>query len=558
MERRELYIPGTNKPDYKHEEIRKYREEVFAEIVSKGADGVSIDFCVYPPFLEPEKYGLLWRDWVREGIVDVLIPSVILPGRLFDIAIDEYVKETKNTPCRVFGCLRPKATNVDPDERKGDEERGVVRLNRPITIENDRAGAALLLRSGADGLQIGTAFSLKIRPTSWSMEEHPEWFLDMPEGYRVNNLSVPAIQEQKLKMLGEVMRKYAFDGLDIDFERHTPILPPGRQWELRESVTDFMRAVRGELLKISEEQGRVIMLSARVPDCLKGCHEDGLDIEQWIREDLVDCLTLGSRSFDIKVEEFRALSEDIQLYGCYDPHHTVDGYTFPTLETLRGVWYTHLQRGADGVEYFNWSGEGRPKLVEKYVKLYGLDPDRDYFARYAKDDFTGIHDRAFLEQQDKTYVIDRKGGYPWGIGYGNMNADRQLPCVIEEEGEVALYVAENAGAAQKATLKLLFEELERIPEITFNGQKLDFTAEPYRDLQVTTEEEAPVSGFKISQRLCQGIDLSKPCTMLTADVTGIETTPGYQRIHVAADRTVCKTIRLEKAELELVRNTRCE
>jgi len=382
-----------------------------------------------------------------------------------------------------------------------------------------------------------------------ALGEHPEWFLDMPQGYKVNNLSVPEIQERKLKIFGEVMRKYPFDGLDIDFERHTPILPPGEQWEMREYVTEFMRKVRRELLKISEEQGRVIMLSARVPDCLKGCHTDGLDIGTWVREELVDCLTLGSRSFDIKVEEFRALSEDIQLYGCYDPHHTVDGYTFPTLETLRGVWYSHLQRGADGVEYFNWSGEGQPELIDRYVKLYGLDPDRDNFVRFAKDDFTGADDREFLAKQDKTYVIDRKGGYPWGVGYGNMNADRQLPCVIGGEGEVVLYVAENIAHARKAVLKLLFEELDEIPEITFNGKKLTFTAEPHRDLQVTAEPEAPVSGFKISQRLCRGVDLSKPCTRLTADLTGTETEAGYQKIRVVTREKV----RLEKAELELLR-----
>lgn len=85
-------------------------------------------------------------------------------------------------------------------------------------------------------------------------------------------------------------------------------------------------------------------------------------------------------------------------YGCYDPHHTVDGYTFPTLETLRGVWYTHLQRGADGVEYFNWNGEGKAELVEKYVKMYGTGPKRDNYVRHAKDDFTGVNDRDFLKK----------------------------------------------------------------------------------------------------------------------------------------------------------------
>lgn len=381
-----------------------------------------------------------------------------------------------------------------------------------------------------------------------ALEEHPEWFLDLGVGnYKINNISIIEIQEQKLKAFGEVMRKYPFDGLDIDFERHTPILPPGKQWEMREYITDFMRRVRAELLKIEKEQGRVVMLSARVPDCLDGCHEDGLDIEEWIKEDLVDCLTLGSRSFDIKVEEFRALSKDIQIYGCYDPHHSVDGYLFPTLETLRAVWYTHLQRGADGVEYFNWSGEGKPELVDKYVKLYGTDPSRDNFVQYANDDFTGANDKAFLEKQDKTYVIDRKGGYPWGIGYGNLNANRQLPCKIENESEVLLYVAENAGLAKSATIKLLFEELVEVPTVYFNGQKLYCTAKPYRDLQVTAENPAPVSGYGVSQRLAQNVDMSKPCTMLTADITGVETNIGYNRLRIEANSATS----LEKVELEV-------
>jgi hypothetical protein len=201
LHRKDLYIPGTIKPDYKYEEVRKYREDVFAEIVEKGADGVSLDFCVYPPYLsspetdgdcitellrnlrkrfendfdrkidiicrlpfEPEKYGLLWRDWVKEGLVDVLIPSVIFPGELFDVPIDEYVEATKNTAVKIFGCLRPKCTNIDPDEQKGDEERGIVRLNRPITVENDRARAALLHYSGAAGLQIALGTANKYDP----------------------------------------------------------------------------------------------------------------------------------------------------------------------------------------------------------------------------------------------------------------------------------------------------------------------------------------------------------------------------------------------------------
>ena len=379
-------------------------------------------------------------------------------------------------------------------------------------------------------------------------EEHPDWFIPA-FGFTMNNMAVPEIREHKLKLLSEVMKKYTFDGLDIDFERHTPFLPVGKQWETRECVTDFMRELRTELLKISKEQHRVIMLSARVPDCLDGCRQDGLDVVQWIKEDLVDCLTLGSRSFDVKVEEFRALSNEIQLYACYDPYHTVDGYFAPPLETLRGIWYSHLQRGADAVEYFNWSGQGKKEMVAHYVHLYEMDQKNEDFAQFCSEDFTGANDKEFLEKQDKTYVIDRKGGYPWGVGYGNLNADRQLPCIIEGDGQIRLYVAENAKKAKKATLKLLFEELSQMPEIYFNGQKLSFTAHSHRDMQVTAEKIPPISGHPISVRLAHGEDHSKSCTLLEADLTGMETQIGYNIIHVLTKTPVS----LEKVELEVKR-----
>ena len=379
--------------------------------------------------------------------------------------------------------------------------------------------------------------------------EHPDWFIPAFLDFKMFNLANEELREYKRKILAEVMRKYEFDGLDIDFERHTPCLPEGHQWEMRECVTEFMRMLRRETLKISEETGRVVMLSARIPDCLDGCREDGLDIEEWIREDLVDCLTMGSRSFDVRLEEIRALSDEIQLYGGYDTHHSVDGYTLPTIDVIRGVWYSLLTRGADGVEYFNWSGEGRADLVEKYVKKYDANFVRDGFALYAHEDFTGIEDKAFLAQQDKTYVIDRKGGYPWGVGYGNLNATRQLPASFDKEGEVRLYVGEDAADYRSATLTVLIEETDKLPELYFNGKKLSYTAEPKRDLQVTAEKEAPISGYGVTERLLKGIDKSKPCILLSADISGTHTEIGYQLVGVKTDFPVT----LEKVELKLVK-----
>lgn len=178
-----------------------------------------------------------------------------------------------------------------------------------------------------------------------------------------------------------------------------------------------------------------------------------------------------------------------------------------------------------------------------------MDPARECFVEYAHDDFTGVNDKEFLLKQDKTYVIDRRGGYPWGIGYGNHNADRQLPLEVKGEGMARLYVGEDISKCKSATLYLLFEELKEYPEIYFNGKKLEYTATPHRDLQVTKEKEAPISGYGVTIRLLNGIDISKPCTMISAIVTGEKTEIGYSEIKVVSKTSIS----LEKVELEVIK-----
>ena len=121
---------------------------------------------------------------------------------------------------------------------------------------------------------------------------------------------------------------------------------------------------------------------------------------------------------------------------------------------------------------------------------------------------------------------------------------------IDTEGEVKLYIAENAAGAKSATLKLLFEELTEIPEIYFNEKRLSVSAAPHKDRQVTTETTPPNSGRGVYEPLFKGIDKSKPCTMLTANLTGTDTKIGYNSIRVAAKKPTC----LEKVELKLILN----
>jgi hypothetical protein len=192
----EYRIPGSVRLDFKFKEVRDYRLGVLKETADAGVDGVSMDFAVYPPFLsdpkadkrimtqfvgdvrnmldkagkeqgrridlivrlpyECEDIGIDWKTWVDMGIVDVIIPTVVNLADAFDVPVDEFVEYTRNTKCRIFGCIRPYMGYIETDEVPEDDDTGAVRIDREMTNELFYARAMLLLGAGVDGIQLAT------------------------------------------------------------------------------------------------------------------------------------------------------------------------------------------------------------------------------------------------------------------------------------------------------------------------------------------------------------------------------------------------------------------
>ena len=155
--------------------------------------------------------------------------------------------------------------------------------------------------------------------------------------------------------------------MEIDFARVCPVLPPGRQWENRGALTEFMRSVRSMLLRVEESRGRPYLLAARVPENLVGCHMDGLDVETWAREELVDIFAVGCRSYDVDIAAFRQATAGthVKLYPVLDDHHSTDGYQWPPIEVFRGVMSNWLHQGADGLQTFNFA-HARSETLARY------------------------------------------------------------------------------------------------------------------------------------------------------------------------------------------------
>ena len=261
-------------------------------------------------------------------------------------------------------------------------------------------------------------------------QANPDWVIKTWWWQGMWNLAAPGVRDYKVKVLRELAENYELDGFQLDFARHMPCLPPGRQWELRGEVTTFVRMVREMLLAVARERQRPILLAARVPRSLKGCRVDGFDIEEWARQNLVDILTLGSRSVGVDIEGYRRAIDgrNIKLQPCFDDHHTTDGYRNPPIEVFRGAFANWWQQGADSVVTFNWSN-APPEVCEKIGVRPGPLSQRQAYHE--------VGSPGTLRRKDKVFFVERRGGYPWSTGYFNHNRDAALPVTLSNTGQPA-------------------------------------------------------------------------------------------------------------------------
>ena len=283
----------------------------------------------------------------------------------------------------------------------------------------------------------------------------PDWVIRSWWWQGLWNAASPGLRDYKLRILREIAEDFDFDGIQVDFARHIPCLPPGKQWEQREHLTEFMRRLRQILLQVEKRRGKPFLLAVKVPENLKGCRIDGFDVGTWAQENLVDIFTLGSRSITVDVGAFRGITagRNIKAQPCLDDHHATDGYRHPPIEFLRGVFSNWWQQGADSVVTFNWS-VAPPEVATRVGGTAGPDSHRQAYLEAGSLET--------MKDKDKRFVVERRGVFPWAEGYFNRNEDRELPAVLANDGRSSsfrLHVADNVAAAadrvRDVTLRLV-------------------------------------------------------------------------------------------------------
>jgi hypothetical protein len=325
---------------------------------------------------------------------------------------------------------------------------------------------------------------------------HPDWVIRSWWWQGLWNLSNPGARQYRLQVLQELAANYEFDGIQLDFARHVPCLPPGRQWELREGVTEYVRQARLILLDLEKKRGRPYLLAVRVPESLHGCHLDGFDVAVWAQQNLVDIFTLGERSSDVNLADFRRIlaGKNIKLQPCLDDHHATDGYRSPPVEFLCGVFGNWWQQGADSVVTFNWSCAS-PGVASAIGAKPGPISHRQAYQC--------IGSAETLRDKDKIFTVQRRGGYPWAEGYSCRNDFAALPVVLANEGTPTALTIEvcdplHATAVKDIELSCILFGVSKGDqlEVKLNGMNLDHGAQDFgwKDAQIFTPKPQPASG----------------------------------------------------------------
>ncbi len=366
---------------------------------------------------------------------------------------------------------------------------------------------------------------------------HLDWVIKPGSFIDAWNYAVPDLRAFMTSVIREVATNYDFDGIQIDFSRHVPYLPPGQEWFLRDNLTDMVRRVRLMTLELEQKRGRPLLLAAKVPRNLVGCHIDGFDIKAWVEQNLVDILVLGTRSVDVDVEAFGEITtgRNIKLVPSLDDYHATDGYRYGPVEFFRGVCSNWWQQGADSVMTMN-APFGRKEVYQEI----------------------GMPQTMALK--DKIYVVERRGGAPWHyVGFFNRNATSPLPLALPNDGEAKLLsirigddLSSYAEQVEQVLLRivLLGAKPGDVFQAELNGVELQLVAEDFdwKDPQIFAPRPQPASGGSISK---YKIRPEQQLLRLDFEVPAIACRPGKNIASVRAVDQTDGNVLLEKLEVHL-------
>ena len=433
---------------------------------------------------------------------------------------------------------------------KGLKARGCDLMNMAID-ECHKRGIEAIMHYRISEVDHSHMYGTNNRPvkddkTLWNPVKlaHPDWVVKTWWVQGHWNVAAEGVREMKLEYIERMLKKYKFDGICVDFSRHTPCYPVGREWELRECGSALMAGVR----EIGKRLDRPFRVGAKVPKCEQFCISDGFDVREWTKRGLVDFFVIGSRSITVDVAWYKEITKgtEIEIYPCWDCHHSTDAYHCYPADFFRGMLKNWFSLGADGAVGFNFAPTVEPNdFMKKWTEwlVHPYSEFKDYFNEFDNDSLS------------RRYVAERRGGYPYRTGKFTSNDDCRLPLVLANDGtpaevKIEAYGKHSGVARVEFTISGAKRGIDEF-EIYLNGEKIPLTEVnfDYVDPQVFFPSPQPASSG-----LRHRYETPNPSKLLllSGEVDSSRIADGVNTVAVAViDRTnyFLDDISIEKAEI---------
>lgn len=281
--------------------------------------------------------------------------------------------------------------------------------------------------------------------------EHPEWRVARRRGL---NYAVPEVRRYRLAVLEELLRRYPFAGLELDFHRGVPFFPDADAQKSAPLMTQFVAEVREMTRRVAKETRRSIHLAARVPSSLAGCLRVGLDPPAWHARGCLDFLSVGHflhLFFQLPIQEFKTALPGLPVYASLD--YVAGGWMESgvfrsrdaSAELYRGAAAAAYARGADANNLFNMFAP----------RANGPDPaGKDWSHAEPVEVLREIGDPLTLEGKPKLYLVDSKVE---PFDQLALDVPAQLPRELQPGTplEVKMTIGEKTPAPRKMRLRIV-------------------------------------------------------------------------------------------------------
>ena len=277
------------------------------------------------------------------------------------------------------------------------------------------------------------------------------------------DFSHKAVRDKWVAIAEELMTNYDLDGLELDFCRHLQYFKSvawGGKASAKECamLTECMRKIRAIAERIGRKRGKPILIAARLPDSVDYAKAVGLDIEEWMKEKLID-IYIGGFYFQLNPWEKSVnicKKYGVKFYPSLDESR-ISKVNWSFYRTSPVTYYARetaaLQAGADGIYYFNLEGHRNlHKIMRGNLDDIRLENKR-YFISY-------------LHYSPDTYL---KNGHK----YSSLRGLSQYSPILVKPGQPAKLIMEIGDDFKHPDVKKETPAMTAFADTAdYNGKKL--------------------------------------------------------------------------------------